>query len=736
MLLNYSKKDIGYALIITAVLLPLVGFLSSFLRLFHATGMLLLPSGVYTLIPAAILLISGLILSKFDIKNIQYSPLISLPALYLLLIVFLTDWISRDESLFRGPTIRGEIITIGLLLILSCLYKCKYTFQTLLLTSIPILCYTLLAELEGKQIFADDHATFFYRLNALYERFYRIPFYNPLWNAGIDERAFFATGSLNVFFLNYPLFKIFGVEKAYNYIIVNLAYILPCLSIYFASRIMQVPKRIGVIAATIALAYALNWYQWLFTYGTLGFATSVCLIPIIYAYGIKALDSQRQFNFAEALLIILATTLMLFWSVSIVVFLPLIFLAILNFKKLILKRWIALIILLLFIINLPWAYAFWKVSNVGSFVQTAEKSTTNNFIKEQNEFPTTKRKFKHRASNIDLGKSLKSFRKLSQSTNPLIIFLCIPGILILPKTLRVIYFTTCSWLFLLSIIIYPLKPQLELDRMFLIACYLLCIPTAIVVNNLIKALENNNTLKQKLIWIIPGIVCLGYLGLTPFNAGAFARKRNGFGYTTKGEFTENINKFIQNRNKAGRILFTGCITHDLDGGHISPLSIYNNQAFIASSQVGNIWWYTDVFPANFLKDGDSGRERYLELYNVSGIFAHERKQKDYYKKHPNYKKVWESGTFQFYERLNFKDNYFIEGAGKLVSQDNYGANLILNTSKAVIKFNYFPFLQAATCKVSAYPIDSEINLINLENCPVNKVIRLESKNLIERLKDE
>lgn len=729
-----EKIQIGQTLIVAALLLPIAGLIAGQLKLLSNTGLMILPSGSYTLLASVALLIAGFFLSRGNLKDLSQNNKLIYPGIALLFIFFISDWIDRSESLIRGPSVRGEILLLGLLLyFISRNTKKISSFLVLfLVASCLALISIFIQALNGEQIFSDDHATFFFRLSTLNEVFPNIPFYNPLWNAGTDERAFFATGSLNIFFLSYPIVKLFGLSKGYNYIIASLAYILPPISIYSSSRILQMPKMLATLAAILCLAISINWYQWLFTYGTLGFMTSLCLSPLVLALGIKIIDKKQNLSPSKALLFVLCSTLVLFWSAAAIAFVPLFIIALFNIKNLLSKKLIPLILIALICLNAPWMYAFWKVSNVGNFITKAEKKTEQDSVLNQND--TNRRKYKHKSGTIDIKKSINTFRKQSQSTHPLILFLALPGILLLPRSLKAVFISSSLWLISLATIFYPLKPQLELDRMFLVASYWLCLPTANTLYHLLKSqVQEAKSSTVKVLWFLPCVVAFGYLLITPFNAGAFATKRNGHGYSTKSTLTKELSDFIEKRNKAGRILFSGCVVHDLDGGHLVPLSIFNKQAFVASSQVGNLWWYTDVFPYEYLKDGEAGRERFLDLYNISGVFAHERKQKDYYNKNPNYQRTWVQAPFAFYERLNFKNNYFLSGHGEILDQSNYELKLKLSTPKAVIKFKYFPFLEAGTCKLSPYSIDSETDFVQLENCPIDQEIILKSTKLIKRL---
>jgi len=56
----------------------------------------------------------------------------------------------------------------------------------------------------------------------------------------------------------------------------------------------------------------------------------------------------------------------------------------------------------------------------------------------------------------------------------------------------------------------------------------------------------------------------------------------------------------------------------------------------------------------------------------------------------------------------------------------------LKDPAAVIKFTYFPFLQATACKLSEENISEHVKFIKLTECPINQEITISAKNAIQR----
>lgn len=721
-----------------ALAFPFCGIIASYLRLWHEKGVIIIPSGTYTLIISAlsILILLYYKLIKKTKLNFKYAPYLLLAFSYCLILLFFSDFINRGENFFKGPTIRGEVILLGALSLIALHYFKESYLKLIAITTLICLPIYFYSELKGQQLFSDDHATFYYRLKLLFEQFPNIPFFNPLWNGGIDERAFFATGSLNIFFISYPLLSIIPLEKAYNIIITFLGFIFPILSIYIACRIFKFNTRITAIAVILISCTDISWFQWLLTYGTLGFITSLLFFPIVFALACKVIiqsfedkfDSIKELTFFQFVSLVILTSLMLFWSPMGLVFLPVFLIAIFKFSKIIKQKYILFSIIALLFINIPWIYTFWNVSKVSSFVISEKEKKIDDELKTS----LAKRKFKHRTGKIDFKKSINLFRSHSNNINPLLLILGLPGIFFLGKRKSVIFALTGIWLIFLGSFLVPVKPQLEFDRMLLVLSFLLVFPTAKSIDLLLKLKDDGAKNFSKVFSCIPLIFILGFLTLTPLMSAAVIKKRAAYGFGTQTDFAPELSNFIKNRKKSGRILFSGCLVQEFDGGHFAPLSVMSEKPLIASSPVGNIWWYTDVFPEEYRMPVDN-RETYLNLMNVTGVFAHEPKYRDYFLKNKNYRKVWSKDSFFFFERLNYKNNYFYQGNGKILSQNNSEVKFITNSKDAILKFTWFPFVEVKGCNIYEAKITKDISFIGLKNCTPNLELILKSSNLYNRL---
>lgn len=647
--------------------------------------------------------------------------------------LFVTDWLNRDYSLLHGPIIRGEIILFTFIayLILS---KNKIVHVHYFLIPVCVaLFWTFISRGNGQLIFSDDHTVFFYRLSLLKENFPNIPFYNPYWNAGQDARDFFATGSLNFFFIFAPIIYALPLEYIYNFLVATLLFVITPGATYYAAKRLSLDRPVPAVAAILSMTSSLLWYRWALQYGTMGFLTSLALIPLNIVIFSQLLSHDPKLRKYDVILFPISFTLMLFWTLSGLVFFPALAVCLFRLPKIIRSPKLLISGVFILLLNLPWLVTFWSVSKVSNFIahgQTEvpipdpEGTQGEAAISEKADAPTT--------STIvtnHLARALKILRENAISANPLILVFGLFGLFLLPKDKRRLYAITALWLLFVGGLLAPMKPRLELDRFLLILCFCLSIPTALCAIESVKRLA---------IYSIPrtmlGALTIGILFTGAFSSMAVILNRSPIQYSFSDHTVDEISKVIAELPDEGRILFSGFVLHELSGGHLAPLAYFTGKPLVAASPVHNQWSYRQLIPATFLEEGDPGIERYFDLMNASAVFAHEQHWRDYFNTHPDvYKKIWQGGKFQLFARSTFPNSYFVEGTGKIISQDTHSITLSLESKDAVIKFNYFPFLTSSACQISNREISESLDFIELKDCPLNTPISIYSVPVWERV---
>ncbi|MBX7137638.1 MAG: hypothetical protein K1X83_06610 [Oligoflexia bacterium] len=640
-------------------------------------------------------------------------------------ILLVSGWLTRPYNLLQGPSIRGEIIIISL----ACFYMLRHK-QVKVLVWAPLLTSLLLAgcfyvESSGRPIFSDDNATFIYRLALLDRIFPHIPFYGPLWNAGIDVRDFFATGALNVFFLFYPLIRLLGAEHAYDLIVTLLLFVLLPASVWTAARLERMEKLGAAIAAILALSSSLLWYRWALKYGTLGFITTATLAPLNMALLLRVISRDTVIERWMVIVGMVSISLMLCWTPAALLFLPFGLFGLLRLRALLRKRGFLVLLIGLIALNLPWIAVFWRVSDVSSFFSSGKAAYHSSATGA--ELVQARRHVRP----VTLKATLSTIKDFATSSNPVLVLLLLPGVFYLRPRSRAPFLAMIAWSLLLGCIVAQLKPQLELERALVMMLLWGALPAAAAVLQILRWAESE---RGSLARISSAALLCGFMLSAPLSSAAVLRNRTTEQYYFASPLVHQLADAINEYGGAGRVLFSGFVLHELNGGHLAPLTLWSSKPLMASSHLHNMWKYRQIFPGHYLELGDDGIEQFLNLYNVSAVIAHEADWKKRFNAQPDrYQSVWRGGKFELFQRLRPAPGYFLEGQGAIISQQDDRVRFTLESSEAVLKFNFLPFVRVDGCEVAPREYPGGIKLIELRGCPVNRELELRSINAAERL---
>jgi hypothetical protein len=230
------------------------------------------------------------------------------------------------------------------------------------------------------------------------------------------------------------------------------------------------------------------------------------------------------------------------------------------------------------------------------------------------------------------------------------------------------------------------------------------------------------------------LTTFAFLFLTPLYTSAIATNRSMERFHLSSKNFNEIPGIITEYSGSGRTLFSGHVLHELDGGHLAPLTILTNKPLIASSQVHNLWHYKQIVPSEFLSKGDEGIEQYFDLMNVTLVFAHENSWKRWFEeRYERYKPVYDGDPFSGYIRLKARNSYFIEGDGSVTAQTNDEIVFTPTTTSGVLSFSWFPFLKASTCKLTPKDFGEEVTLIKFDECQPDKPVVIKSVSSINRI---
>ena len=706
-------------------------------------GPQILPSGPLLLALGAVGL---LVVAAIAYRSRALPPVSTHGAVTALALVFLSDWLCLRYNLFQGPGIRGELIIATLVLLAVPSRILARTVLPLLAITLPfVLVANFFAESGGRVIFSDDHAAMYYRLMILQDVFPFIPSYNVLWNAGMDAREFFATGMLNLYFLSRPFFWLLPPEVAYNAALSAIVFVLLPLSTVGGTRLLGGSRVACAVAALLSVATSLVWYRWCFKYGALGFVTSATLLPLNFALLLRACrGDQERVKWWVLCGAVASLSLMLCWSMMAAVLLPLGIFLLFRLRSLLRFRWVRAALVALIVINIPWMLLFVKVSNVLGFLQVSTPSMAEQYqeaaereLSKDEGFLPRKNMIKSRPHHLTVSGSLKALRSAAVSMNPLLIFLGIPGCLLLRRGAeRRLFVATVLWLVVLGAVVAPIRPQLELERMFVTLGLLLVIPTSLFVERILTRAEEQHaegnvvSLRHRL----PAAFVSSFVVVGIGSVGAIVHNRSLEAYHFQEPIVHSMADALQANVGGGRALFSGFVLHELSFGHLAPLAAYSKVPLIASSPFHSVWWYTDAVPYSYRIRGPVGVEEYLNLMNVTVTVAHETHWKRFFASQvEKYKSIWKSGRFEMFSRKVEQPSFFLEGAGEVLEQGTGGVRLKMETADAVLRFNYFSFLKADGCLVEPYRDRAEVTLVRLRGCAPGSIVTIESVSPLSRL---
>jgi hypothetical protein len=718
----FNSLHLSVRLITFGLTISLFGLFSGTIYFWDASQFTISPAFSYSLLFAALPLLIGVVMYYRTNTLATWTDFYLCPntACFGLVMVFFSDWLSRGFNLFQGPMIRGELLAIFILLLIFLRFFSKLTFFVAAISACLIL-YTIFIFLsDGHPIISDDHASFIFRITLLKDYFPNIPIYHPFWNAGLDARDFFATGAIGFFLLTAPLHYLFAIADSYNFAVGFVLFIVLPLSLAYATKLARVAAPGPAIASILGLATSLVWYRWSLKYGTMGFVTSAALMPTVFVLGCRLINDEKLSKL-QFILFVIATSLACMWPLGGVCYIALVVVALFRLKFVLKNKQIFLAGFLLILINLPWAALFWKVSQVGNFLQaprsaiSTENQTTQVAITE----------YRHKNNGFDLKKALKILREQANGTNPLILFLFLPGLSLLAREFRKPFIIQTLLLLIGGTLIVTIKPQLELDRLLVFLSILLTIPSARALTTIFENLNRS---------IILPSVAFSFLILSPWITSNVLHNRSAESYNFSKSLPDSLSSALQKYVSNGRAVFSGFVLHELEGGHVAPLVGWSDKPLVASSPFHNKWKYTSVFPTSFVERGQSGILEFLDLMNAEVVLAHEAHWRNFFMNLPDlYELVWQQRPFLMFKKKSFVSNYFISGQGEIIEQTANSVHFKLRTSEAVIKFSYFPFLIAGTCTLKPFDVGLDIPFIQLSNCPTETELVLHSVGPLQRL---
>jgi hypothetical protein len=280
----------------------------------------------------------------------------------------------------------------------------------------------------------------------------------------------------------------------------------------------------------------------------------------------------------------------------------------------------------------------------------------------------------------------------------------------------------------LGTIAVPLLPQLELDRMLVLMSLLLCYPVAEAITALFHEAQASRT--HRLACSVAG----AYLLVSPFSASSIVLNRSWDHYTFLSPGVRNLVDAIDTESDGGRAVFSGCVLHELSGGHLGPLGVWAHTPLVASSYAHNIWHYEQVIPKSYIERGDVGISEFLDHMNATLVLAHEPQWRTYFSSKPDrFREVWRGEGFILFKRLGYTSTYTLDGEATDITQTSHSVTLVPQTPHVILKYRYFPFLTADTCKIQPHEAAPELDMIELSACTPGTPVTIRSVGIGSRV---
>jgi hypothetical protein len=634
------------------------------------------------------------------------------------------------EHFFSSLDTIEVVVAVAVACVVPKRWRALLLFATVL-TAAFVATVGFLDESGGQPIFADDHPSFMYRLSQLKERFPSIPFYNPLWNAGVEAREFFPSGVLNVFLLGAPLLYLFPVESVYNLIVVGIFFFLvPGLGFLVAKMVKL--GSVGVFAtALLMISCSLGWYRWALTYGTVGFCVSAALSPLVILLAARSLQPDVSRASSERLLMAVTLTLCLLWSPIALLLLPLMPVLFLRLHKLVRVPSFRWMVVGLMAVNLPWITLFLDASNVFSFVSSTANTHGNSAKK---------------IVEVSYSTLFKGVMTSLGAINPVLLVAGLAGLrAVCAMSGGVLYVVVCLWALVMGVFGPLVVPQLELERFLVVFALMLCLPAGKWIDVVLGCCTRQSEGRELASSLLSKVLnLLGYLSrvalltglvLVPVFLWRLIHFKTPIRYHFADRIVQDLSATIRGLEGDGRVLFSGYILHQLSGGHVAPLPYFTHRPLIASRYQHDRWHYTDQIPPEYRQRNDEGVREYLSLMNASHVVAHEQSWREWFSSRPDeYRLVEKAGDFWIFHRLLYSPTYFLKGRGEVLQQDGASVVVKLDDRSVVLKFNYYEHLESSDCTVMPYAVSKEVTFIELRDCKGSGPVVLSAMSPVSRLR--
>ncbi|MDD5483017.1 MAG: hypothetical protein PHP98_05135 [Kiritimatiellae bacterium] len=586
----------------------------------------------------------------------------------------------------------------------------KFALPVILLYAVFSSAHAFIRETGGAFLYRDDHPSFLFRLHEFCAAFPSPVNYNPFWNGGLVSNHPVLTGTpaFGVFFL--PFYGWLPIEQCYTPLIAVVFIGLVPLMALFSMRLIGASWPAAFIAGILALGTSQFYFLWLLFYGTVGAVFSAaCLMPVS-AVLFRALFLNKREKWAGVILVSGACFLLM-WPPNALLAAVLLFVLLLNFRRLSRPNVFFLLVCGAIIILLQWPQIF-EISKellqgyyAGAPVVSEKVRLSGLFFN-------------------GYGKLVDYIRM----AHPLLIFLGLGGaIAAVGVNCRRWFLPLILFLLLLTGWGPELAPQFQLFRMMIPLSFAAVFPAALAADGILRAPGARFALFRAAVIAVLVGGAVNTVLLFGNHARAPYQTMSSDGYA----FADWIRA---NAPEGTRVLFAGSTVHGYDGGHVAFLPCLTGREMMACDYYHFSPTAVEYdYPPRPWRDNAELFNRFLEFYNISVITTLRDNWKEYLRSRPDeYREgqsFGEGKPLAFFRVARPALSQFLEGAGRVKASFNrLEVDLNGTNERAVIKYNWQPGLFAdKPAEIFPCPAGPGIRLIGiLPHGRTNIVIRYKS----------
>jgi hypothetical protein len=570
-------------------------------------------------------------------------------------------------------------------LVLFCKPGLKLTpWLLLLLIGVQLWCFFCLYQRTGGEaIYRDDHPSFIFRLWEFARTFPHTVNYVPYWNAGVVDYCGVTSGIGAIGLPLFPFWKWINIFDFYTYAFgFYFIAVIPLIAL-FSSRLLGAGWAGSVCAGFLGLGVSRHFFLWLLEYGTVGSLFSSCFIlPVsVVLYRIVQFD---EMNWKTAGILILSAFFLFQWPPGIILcsLMGISFLA--SFRQWTFKKWIFLALCAAAILILdakPLLTIFTRGQETVHYVNASQG--TINYWKE------------FRDGWIYLFAHW-------QEGHPLLIFLGLGGIFVVPKSFRKWYLPILVGLAFLTGWGSYWRPHLQLGRTSIPLFFVCIAPAAFLIDQLMMMRQKKTAMFRATV--------IALLVLGGWNVSRLYANRGVEHYVVLPQEIKDLTAWIQSNTASDeRILFAGATVHGFGGGHVAALPILTNREMMACDYYhfppGTIEYN---YPPKLFRSSIGKMREFLGLYRVGCVITFRENYKKSFRE--EMKELFEEkisiGDKTIFKVRQTSPSLFVKGEGTVKAAFNrIQVNLSGDTEEVVIRYHWEDGLKSRL-PVELFPYDA------------------------------